>query len=1123
MNDPLVLRDTAHREEAQDVTRSFLVQAPAGSGKTELLIQRFLALLAHVDRPERIVAMTFTRKAAGEMRERITLALREAAAATEVTETHELRTRELAHRALARDRTLGWNLIAYPAQMQILTIDALCGAIARQAPVSTRLGRLPRFEEQSGPLYQEAVRVALRGAQPDDPAWRRVLDHLDNNASAAVELLAGMLAKRDQWLRHLVGHDPLALRTVLEDALGAEIVAALATPRELFPGDLVPELCALIGYASTHLALTPKTAVRAARMAQIAARSALPPATLDAAADWKLIADWMLTKKAQWRSGLNANDGFPPKEPGADTKLRRARKHQMLELLRHCAAVPGLGEALDLVRRLPPAGYDDASWSFIAAMLDLLPRLAAQLTLTFAESGAIDFSHATLAAIEGLGEPDAPSDLLLRLDFMIAHLLVDEFQDTSEAQLALIERLTAGWQPGDGRTLFAVGDPQQSIYRFREAEVRLFLDACRNGRICNVPVTFLDLTRNFRSQAGIVDWVNDVFPRVLAPRDDPWRSAVAYAKAVPTRAAEPGIAPTVEIFATAKAEAASVIAHVRAACDAGAKSIAILVRARPHLDDLLPALRVAKIDFAAVELESLRQRQAILDLLALTHALAQPADRLAWLACLRAPWCGLALPDLFAVAHAAAASDFIESLASPTVCGALSAEGAQRLTRFASAMLPAIESRGRAKLATRVRGAWLALGGPASVGDAQDLAAAERYFELLVAHDYAGDIADYDAFVEALESLMATADDVGSPRVRVMTLHKAKGLEFDAVILPGLARVPHSSHRDLLRWRLRPQGLLLAPSKARGAPDDAVYDYLGMLAADESDAELARLLYVGCTRAETRLHLSAVLDTVRSKAGDAEWKAPPAGSALAKLWPALRSRLPPPSHVAEGARPSAPIPPLLLRLPLDYRIPAPAAAVPLATDTADGEQRAREFDWAHATAAAVGTVAHRMLAQIGRDGLARWNLERIAASRRAIERQLAREGVPREEVAAASDAVTDVLTRLQNDRHGRWLFDPTHGEAASELALAGDDGNHVVHVTLDRTFVADGVRWIVDFKTGPHEGGEVAAFLDREVERYRDQLERYARVVRALDPRPIRLALYYPRVDDGWRAWDAPC
>ena len=104
------------------------------------------------------------------------------------------------------------------------------------------------------------------------------------------------------------------------------------------------------------------------------------------------------------------------------------------------------------------------------------------------------------------------------------------------------------------------------------------------------------------------------------------------------------------------------------------------------------------------------------------------------------------------------------------------------------------------------------------------------------------------------------------------------------------------------------------------------------------------------------------------------------------------------------------------------------------------------------------------------------------------------------------------------DPRGKWLFDPAHAEAASELALGGWDGRAVSHIAVDRTFVADGVRWIVDFKTGAHEGADPDAFLDREQERYREQLEQYAAFVRVLDPRPIWLGLYYPLVA-GWREW----
>src|SRR5439155_5619839 len=130
----------------------------------------------------------------------------------------------------------------------------------------------------------------------------------------------------------------------------------------------------------------------------------------------------------------------------------------------------------------------------------------------FAERAEADFTEFAQGAVRALGTPEAPSDLLLALDYRIRHVLVDEFQDTSISQWELLERLTAGWQQGDGRTLFVVGDPMQSIYRFREAEVGLFLRARREGLgtagLPNVALEPLTLETNFRSQAGIVDWVN---------------------------------------------------------------------------------------------------------------------------------------------------------------------------------------------------------------------------------------------------------------------------------------------------------------------------------------------------------------------------------------------------------------------------------------------------------------------------------------------------------------------------------------------------------------------------------------------------------------------------------------
>jgi len=232
--DALARQDAQARAQALDVTRSWLVQAPAGSGKTELLIARFLALLAIVERPEAIVAMTFTRKAAAEMRERVVEALRAANEDDSLhvpDAPHSALTRRLAHEALARDRAHGWRLIEQPSRLRIITIDAMATALARQAPLASELGALPRFIDDAELLYGEAAREALAAAPAGDPHWQTFLKWLDNDAMTANRLIAQMLAARDRWPTHIFTDDPAALRADVERALEWEIGAAVRAVR----------------------------------------------------------------------------------------------------------------------------------------------------------------------------------------------------------------------------------------------------------------------------------------------------------------------------------------------------------------------------------------------------------------------------------------------------------------------------------------------------------------------------------------------------------------------------------------------------------------------------------------------------------------------------------------------------------------------------------------------------------------------------------------------------------------------------------------------------------------------------------------------------------------------------
>ncbi len=167
----------------------------------------------------------------------------------------------------------------------------------------------------------------------------------------------------------------------------------------------------------------------------------------------------------------------------------------------------------------------------------------------------------------------------------------------------------------------------------------------------------------------------------------------------------------------------------------------------------------------------------------------------------------------------------------------------------------------------------------------------------------------------------------------------------------------------------------------------------------------------------------------------------------------------------------------------------------------------------------MGTVVHRALMEISRDGAEAWDAARLARRRPAWRAMLAGLGIPEQELAGTLERVAEALAAVVADERGRWLLDPAHAGARSEFALTGLDAGALVDVVVDRSFVdADGVRWIVDYKSGRHEGGDVDAFLDREQQRYREQLQRYARLFAAMESRPIRLGLYFPALA-GWREW----
>jgi len=1108
VSDPRPPPDLAERERALDPGTSFLVQAPAGAGKTELLVRRYLRLLAVVNEPEEILAVTFTRKAAAEMQGRIVSAL-----AMNTSDDREAspELHRLVDSVRARDAQRNWQLSRHPARLRISTIDALNAALARSAPVSGGASVLRAVSEEPERLYRLAARATLRLlGESDGPrdSVARLLVHLDNDPGRAELLLAQLLARRDQWLPFIGGGlDTAAARRELEASLIRLVESELARVESALPDSQRSELSEIVHAAAINLDV------------DLGSWGGANACLDDRLGWWRFAVSLLLTAAGDWRQKLTVREGFPPHQKSLKTHAQ--------ELLSAFHTIPGLAATLEMVRRLPTPRYSPDQWEALEALLRLLPFAAAELKLVFAREGETDYAEIAAEGRAALGDDVEPSELALRVDWRLQHLLLDEFQDTSQAQYALLRALTRGWAAGDGRTLFLVGDPMQSIYRFRQAEVRLFLDVRDHG-LPGVVLEFLRLRTNFRSVPALVAWTNASFCDVFPETDDLISSAISFAESEPAREGALHDPAAVTLHASAwnrPEEEANEVVRVVRDCLPMPGTIGILVRSRGHAAHIVAALRRAGIPLAASDLVELGRTTLANDLLAITRALVHAGDRLAWLTVMRAPWCGLSLADLARLTASAGEQtlyDLAVQASSPAAAGALglTPDGQARIARVCAGFSAGLARLGQLPLRDVVEGVWTELGGPAVAG--HEVVLADLILDEIGRHDTGGDCPDLLALARALDKGKATLSGAEA-RVHVMTIHKAKGLQFDTVILPGLGRSVRGDQRPVLLWQeLAHAGgldLLLAPVNARGADDDPLYELLWDLRQQQERAESDRLFYVAVTRARERLHLFGQTNDRPAKAVTAAPR-PARDSLLDRIWHVLGGSWPviatdPSLAGADDAVSVDPAAnwrqPVLRRLPSGWQRPPPPAGVELSREETAAPRQLVVYDWATAWARQAGSVAHRCLQQIALEGVQHYSPERIAARRPQYRQLLVAHGVDAASVNRALDRVVAVLTAALDDPAGRWLLSAEHSERLNEYAVTIAGGGRFQQVIIDRAFVdGDGVRWIVDYKTSSHEGGDRDTFVRSEVERYSPQLGAYRQAFACLEQRDVRTALYFP-------------
>lgn len=1112
--------DAEERQRALDPKQSYIVQAPAGSGKTELLIQRFLVLLGQVKQPEEILGITFTKKSSAEMRARIINALTSALNDPEPPENHKMKTWHLAKKALHRDQTFNWQILQNPNRLRIQTIDSFNSYITKHLPILSRFGAMPDITDQPYPLYRGAVE-ALLSQLAEDHEWAdaiaALLQHLDNDINKVSELLITMLAKRDQWLPYVtLNINAPDLRSQLESHLAAITINLLNHVKDLIPKSLCQELLILANFAGGNL----RQDHSPSRISLCANLVTLPGCNIIDKPYWLGLAELLLTKDFNWRKRYDKTLGFPTPtylKNNEEKKIFLNLKERMTLLIEKLSDHDELRFYLQELLLSPDCAYHDVQWENLKNLLTVLQLAVAELYLIFQQQNKIDYIENAQAALLALGTDLAPTDITLALDYQIQHILIDEFQDTSTSQYRLIEKITSGWMPDDGRTLFVVGDPMQSIYRFREAEVGLFIRTRKQG-LNHIKLTPLTLTVNFRSVSGIVHWVNEHFQTIFSRDDNIATGAISYNPSVSNIETTDLIDPVKCHAATAndsEDEAAAVVRLIiQRQTEYPNESIAILVRSRSHLHAIIAALKKAQIPYRSVDIDPLNTRPVIQDLMALTRALLHPADRIAWLAILRAPWCGLTLKDLLILSGHQSHICLYERLQSSDVISQLSDDGQKRLMRTWTVLQHKMSERYRFSLRVWVESTWALLGGPACVNDITDLEDAKAFFNLLENLDHAGDLNNFSELNDAIERLYANPNLDTDNHLQIMTIHTAKGLEFDTVIIPHLERKSLPDEKQLLLWMEGPRDeadntLILAPIHTSDQYHDSIYNYIKRQNVIKTDHENGRLLYVAATRAKKQLHLFFAVTNPNLKENK-----PTVNSLLHKLWPTIQ-------HEIKLIEPEFDFfnknntekKGQLARLSINWANPLQESN----HSAISYHQLQTGFQLPQINAKITGIIIHLILQQMGILGIDWWQNRTIKEKEDYVNGQCLHLGLAATDLIGLKETVITAIQNTLQDPKGKWILEP-HLKAQSEFRITTIFDNKIHSLMIDRTFIdKNGIRWIIDYKTSQLADNNLERFLNKAKEKYTLQLTQYAEPFK-LSQHPIHLGLYFPLIP-AWKEW----
>jgi len=998
--------DQKTREEVINPESSFLVQAPAGSGKTTTLARRILHLLTVVEDPKEIIAISFTNKAAAEMHEKV------------LEQYKEPKNGKVVKKIKARAREHKWDE-GFMDLLEIMTIDSLASKITRQAPLLSK-SLFMNITEDPHEIYETVVNETMK----DNEQLANLFPFLNHDYQKIKKQLIAELEIRDQWKDDIYYYknNPTKIEDKTKKYYAKEIKDWVIKLRGFFKKDQIEDIKSIQSYLNPNFSEQ--------------------ESSIDF---WLIFRDLIMTKDGKVRKRFGPNEGFIKNKEGI------FYKEKLLKILNY----PNINNILkDLNNVIYEENITDILPTKIHTVAILLSDLELNLQEQFMLRGELDYTQVVENAIVTLSE----TDVAILFDDNVSHILIDEFQDINKLQEKFLKLLTDNFSGNPGKSFFAVGDPMQSIYRFRKAEVEIFNTLQKTEKFGDIRIKACKLEVNFRSNRKIIKWLNDVYKHAFGEINDMDKGLISYHSSCESLETVKKKGDGVKfhilknkkkhIYTEQQKEAQYIFQTILKIREAKKDTeIVVLARNRSHLRALLTLMRRDDFPIEATEIDSIEYNQSFQDILCLTKALYNLNDRVSWIGILRAPWCGLKLEDLTCLFETNESETPWSIINTPSIVKHLTNDGQKRLAFLKNVISKSIQFRGRVAHRFFIESIWRQLLGQKTIVDTDDIERIDKFFDLVDQSSSPLSI-DFERLERLIEDLKTNNKSTDPNPVRFFTIHKAKGDQFECVIIPGLGRIPKADDHSLIakdNIANKDNGILSLNNNRDDEPN--LYDYHRSKELIRRNNENIRLLYVAITRAKEDCHLIGSV-TENSK-GELS---PPKNSFLNILWPQDITL------EYEEVLDNEEFVPKLRRLKSkdfdrELEINTQISSIK------DIEKKKISKDNIYTF---TGSLIHNYYELIIKKQLDINNL--LSKKLSYIYDIFVKKKYSKPEISSAMEVVKDSLLSLQNSKDGQWIY-RLHEDEGMEVNYLHKINDEIKLLIPDRTFIEDSTRWVIDYKT----------------------------------------------------------